>query len=124
MDVQVEILRSVANLVAGIDKRINELNSLIKRAQEATNNLTPRCCSSATLDKLSELPSIIGGVINELKDRKGVHTSMQPQGGLGDKYDSELENKGTSPGKAASNSQNPYPLRKIPNRGEEHYQAT
>ncbi|KAJ1132917.1 hypothetical protein NDU88_011218 [Pleurodeles waltl] len=40
--IQVEILSSVAIFVTGIDKRINHLNSLIKRAQEATNELAPR----------------------------------------------------------------------------------
>ncbi|KAJ1131506.1 hypothetical protein NDU88_009842 [Pleurodeles waltl] len=39
MDVQVEILSSVATYVACIDKRIVDLNNLIKRAQEVTNDL-------------------------------------------------------------------------------------
>ncbi|KAJ1144620.1 hypothetical protein NDU88_010917 [Pleurodeles waltl] len=118
VDVQVEILSSIAALVAGIDKRINDLNSLIKRAQEATNNLVPRCYCSATLDKLSQLPSTLGGVIKELKDMKVVHTSTQPQEGSntahGDEYDCQPENKGTPPGKVASNSQYPSPLSKTP----------
>ncbi|KAJ1204775.1 hypothetical protein NDU88_000213 [Pleurodeles waltl] len=55
MDAQVEILSAVATHVAGIDRRINDLISLIKRQQEATNDLTPKCCCSATLGKLSQL---------------------------------------------------------------------
>ncbi|KAJ1218036.1 hypothetical protein NDU88_005622 [Pleurodeles waltl] len=49
----VEILSSVATFVAGIDNLINDLNNPIKRDQEVTNDLAPRCCCSATLEKLS-----------------------------------------------------------------------
>ncbi|KAJ1123416.1 hypothetical protein NDU88_001886 [Pleurodeles waltl] len=113
-----EILSLVAVLVAGIDEHINYLNSLIKRAQKATNDLAPRCCCSATLDELSQLPTILWGVIKELKDRKDAHMPTQPQGGPntvhGYKYVCEPSQKSSPPGKVAPNSQFLFPLRKNP----------
>ncbi|KAJ1211159.1 hypothetical protein NDU88_006520 [Pleurodeles waltl] len=115
MGVQVEILSSVAVYVAAIDKCIIELNNLIKRAQEETSDLVPRCCCSPILDKLSQLPNVLGGVMEDLKARRGtliIHTNShrESNGVHGAKQDSEAETRNISPGETATNGQDPPSL--------------
>ncbi|KAJ1170888.1 hypothetical protein NDU88_002759 [Pleurodeles waltl] len=79
LDVQVEILSSVAIFVSAIDKHFNDLKNIIKRAQEVTNDLTPKCCCCANFAERSHLPNIVEGVMKEMEDRKGAYTITQPQ---------------------------------------------
>ncbi|KAJ1117094.1 hypothetical protein NDU88_005294 [Pleurodeles waltl] len=68
MDIQSEVLNTVAAQVVVIDGKIAKLNkNLIKRAQDDTSELTPRYNCSQVLQKLNTLPEFLGEVIEGLK---------------------------------------------------------
>ncbi|KAJ1132160.1 hypothetical protein NDU88_010487 [Pleurodeles waltl] len=83
MDVQTEVLNILAAHVAKTDWRIGELKNLIKRAQEETMELTPRCTCSPVLEKLSLLPKVGGEVLEYLKANMTSPVKKTPNEGEG-----------------------------------------
>ncbi|KAJ1105113.1 hypothetical protein NDU88_002521 [Pleurodeles waltl] len=67
LDVQVDLLNTLAFYVAGIDKKIENLNQLISRAQTSANYVKLTCCCSPTIESLSPFPTFLSSVVCEIK---------------------------------------------------------
>ncbi|KAJ1153709.1 hypothetical protein NDU88_006467 [Pleurodeles waltl] len=73
LDIQMEILLSLATTTMAIDNKLGKLNAYIRRAQshmEADKgkvNQTYQCHCSPMLDKLKELPSVMSTLVTDLK---------------------------------------------------------
>ncbi|KAJ1131152.1 hypothetical protein NDU88_009495 [Pleurodeles waltl] len=66
-DVQVDLLNTLASYVAGIDKKIENLNQVITRAQTSSNYVQPSCCCSPIIESLSSLPTILSSAVCKIK---------------------------------------------------------
>ncbi|KAJ1109763.1 hypothetical protein NDU88_007122 [Pleurodeles waltl] len=75
LDVQVDLLKTLASYVAGIDQTIENLNQLITRAQTSTNYEQPTCCCSPIIESLSSLPTFLSSVVCEIKRLSSVPVS-------------------------------------------------
>ncbi|KAJ1156831.1 hypothetical protein NDU88_009548 [Pleurodeles waltl] len=67
LDVKVDLLKTLASYVAGIDKKIENLNQLITRPQTSSNYVEPTCCCSKIIESLSSLPTFLSVVVCEIK---------------------------------------------------------
>ncbi|XP_078518763.1 vomeronasal type-2 receptor 1-like [Lissotriton helveticus] len=69
LDIQINILQSVANSISGVDSKLEHLNSLIRRAQADTEvTMKPLDCGcSPILQSLEKLSEIINTLITDLK---------------------------------------------------------
>ncbi|KAJ1118275.1 hypothetical protein NDU88_006470 [Pleurodeles waltl] len=67
LDVQVDVLNTLASYVAHIDHKIENLNKLTTRAQTSSNYVQPTCCCSPIIESLSSLPTFLSSVVREIK---------------------------------------------------------